>query len=174
MDTAQSVRQSDRTLSPRFPRQRAKRSHLRPALAGDASEAAPATVARWRDEGRRCGVGGTRLRRGGHARVRAAPFPPKGAPARLCLLPVETCEPRARAVEVAPPPVARRSAASAYLPSPSEVSALLAHDRSEARPDQAGQRLAAETLSRGRLPALAVPSPTAALPRKGRIGRATA
>lgn len=79
-------------------------------------------------------------------------FPPAGVSARLHRLPAGACHPVCWAVLVAVPPL---EAVPMNLLRPGEASALLTHDRGVTWPDAAGERLAAETLKRGGVAALA-------------------
>ena len=97
----------------------------------------------------------------------AALFPPEGASARLHTLPAGIGHPACWAVLVAVPPV---EAAPESLLRPGEASALLTHDRGVAWPDAAGELLAAETLRRGGVAALAFACLVDALACKARIG----
>jgi len=93
-------------------------------------------------------------------------FPPAGVSARLHRLPAGVGHPSCWAVLVAAPPV---EAVPANLLRPGEAAALLTHDRGVAWPDAAGERLAAETLQRGGVAALAFECLADALARRSRI-----
>jgi hypothetical protein len=99
--------------------------------------------------------------------VSTALFPPKGASARLHKLPVGFGHPACWAVVVAIPPV---EAVPENLLRSGGASALLTHDRGVAWPNAGGQRLAAETVRRGAVAALAFARLAEALACKARIG----
>ena len=96
----------------------------------------------------------------------AALFPPEGARARLFMTPVAPGKPAAWTVVVALPPV---EPDPANLLRRGEMAAVLTHDRGVAWPDAAGELLAAETLRRGGVAALAFACLADALACKARI-----
>ena len=99
--------------------------------------------------------------------MRAALFPPKGASARLHKLPAGDGRPACWAVVVAIPPV---EADPANLLRPGGLAAVLAHEAGCSWPDAAGELLAAETVCRGGVAALAFACLADALACKARIG----
>jgi hypothetical protein len=97
----------------------------------------------------------------------AATFPPVGARARLFMQPAAPDQPAACTVVVALPPV---EPDPANLLRPGGLAAVLAHEAGCSWPDAAGERLAAETVQRGGVAALAFACLADALACKARIG----